>query len=452
MPPPTSGPSEKGKHQPSHTYTTGTYTVSLTATGPGGEDTSTATIVARAPTPNASFTPSTTSGVSPLTVTFSNTSEHADTFLWSFGDGATSTEAEPSHTYTTGTYAVHLTAAGAGGEDVSVATIVVQAPPSPQAAFVPSAVTGTSPLAITFSNTSEHTTSYLWSFGDGATSTEAEPSHIYDTPGSYTVRLTAAGAGGEDSSAATIAVQAPTPTTPVEPTPPITPTPPVAPTSPVSPPAAQAPSASFIPSAVTGTSPLTVTFSNTSEHTTSYLWSFGDGGTSTGKGPSHIYDAPGSYTVRLTAAGPGGEATGSKKVVVTPGRPDLIVGLGVHGSKHQVGDKIVLNLSVRNKAGARTAQGVKLQLTVKGLIFVSLKNSGLVCHPAKTRVLCTAALLPAGGRVSGRVIVRVVSAGTLPITLSAKSKAIDANGTDNKASQTIIAKTWTIAKPARSTR
>src|SRR4030095_3600753 len=94
---------------PSHVYAAaGTYTVSLTVTGPGGSNTQTQTnyIVVSAPAPVAQFTGSPTSGTTPLTVNFSNTSTGSITsYAWTFGDGGTSTLASPSHIYSAaGTY------------------------------------------------------------------------------------------------------------------------------------------------------------------------------------------------------------------------------------------------------------------------------------------------------------------------------------------------------------
>lgn len=51
------------------------------------------------------------------------------------------------------------------------------------------------------------------------------------------------------------------------------------------------------------TAPLAVTFTNTSSGSSSYNWSFGDGGTSTAVSPAHTYTAPGVYNVQLVATG-----------------------------------------------------------------------------------------------------------------------------------------------------
>ena len=69
----------------------------------------------------------------------------------------------------------------------------------PVANFSASTVLGPAPLALNFINTSTGTiTSYAWTFGDGTTSTVANPTKVYSTPGSYTVGLTVTGPGGSN--------------------------------------------------------------------------------------------------------------------------------------------------------------------------------------------------------------------------------------------------------------
>lgn len=68
-------------------------------------------------------------------------------------------------------------------------------PPEPVVEFFAD-VNGTE---VTFNSTVTNASSLVWSFGDGNTSTEADPVHAYETPGNYTVTLTATGSGGEDT-------------------------------------------------------------------------------------------------------------------------------------------------------------------------------------------------------------------------------------------------------------
>jgi len=103
----------------SYTYNnTGTYSVSLTVTGPGGTDTTTKTdyITVNAVAPTAAFFGAPTSGTPDLRVKFNNTSSQYTQSSWDFGDGNTSTDDSPVHTYTTaGDYDVSLTVTGEGG-------------------------------------------------------------------------------------------------------------------------------------------------------------------------------------------------------------------------------------------------------------------------------------------------------------------------------------------------
>jgi len=94
------------------------------ATGTCGSDTASRTITVN-PVPVAGFAWQALS----LTVTFTNTSQHASAFLWEFGDGLTSTLASPTHTYPmTGTYDVTLQATGPCGEDRHTSTIWIGVP------------------------------------------------------------------------------------------------------------------------------------------------------------------------------------------------------------------------------------------------------------------------------------------------------------------------------------
>ncbi len=71
---------------------------------------------------------------------------------------------------------------------------------SPSASFSAAATSGLAPLQVTFTNTSTgDISSYAWDFGDGDTSTEANPVHGYQEAGTYTVSLTVEGSGGSDT-------------------------------------------------------------------------------------------------------------------------------------------------------------------------------------------------------------------------------------------------------------
>ena len=120
-------------------------------------------------------------------------------YLWDFGDGQTSTQANPSHVYTsTGSFTVTLTVTdNKAAEDSKVTTATItdstaNQPPVAKANGPYQTVLGSS---IQFSSNGSNDpdgsiTQFLWDFGDGQTSTLSQPSHTYNSIGSYNVSLT----------------------------------------------------------------------------------------------------------------------------------------------------------------------------------------------------------------------------------------------------------------------
>jgi microbial collagenase len=162
--------------------------------------------------PTANFTAS----VSGLTAQFSNASSDSDGTIasssWNFGDGTTSTATSPSKTYTTaGTYTVTLTVTDNLGlkSTVKSSTVTVGGTASnvaPNANFT-FAVNG---LTAAFTNSSTDSdgtiAAHSWSFGDGTTSTLANPSKTYSVAGTYSVALTVTDNKGAKSTAKTSSV------------------------------------------------------------------------------------------------------------------------------------------------------------------------------------------------------------------------------------------------------
>jgi PKD repeat protein len=115
---------------PAFTYTTpGTYTVTLTATNGAGIDSEVKngyiTVLEAPAPPVAAFTSNKRSGAAPLTVRFTDSSSGSSpmTYSWNFGDGGTSSDQNPTHTYTaTGSYTVSLRATNSLGTDVATTT------------------------------------------------------------------------------------------------------------------------------------------------------------------------------------------------------------------------------------------------------------------------------------------------------------------------------------------
>ncbi|MCP4091798.1 MAG: PKD domain-containing protein, partial [Gammaproteobacteria bacterium] len=122
---------------------------------------------------DANFSGNPITGTSPLTVYFTDQSSNSPTsWLWDFGDGLTSSQQNPGHTYSSvGYYTVSLTATNSYGSDTEVKTdyIVVN---TPVADFSGSPSNGTAPLNVSFTDQSQNNpTSWQWDFGDGGSST-----------------------------------------------------------------------------------------------------------------------------------------------------------------------------------------------------------------------------------------------------------------------------------------
>ncbi len=275
----------------SHTYArAGVYTVRLQVSGSNGQDVLTRTnyVTATAPSaPVAGFTGTPRVGPAPLTVYFTDESiGNVEERLWDFGDGVTSTLANPSHVYSaTGEYTVSLTVRGSGLEDVESKTRYVQVSDDPLiAAFSANPTAGPAPLTVHFTDDSYgEVTGWLWHFGDGVTSTQQHPVHTYATHGSYTVRLTISGPEGSDTLTQTHFIEA----------------------------YADA-EANFEGGPLEGPAPLAVTFTDLSVGSyTTCAWEFGDGSDGGTCTPGqHTYTAPGTYTVTLTVdGGAGGRST-----------------------------------------------------------------------------------------------------------------------------------------------
>ncbi|MBK9320231.1 MAG: PKD domain-containing protein [Bacteroidetes bacterium] len=140
--------------------------------------------------PVASFSVPSSQGCVPFNVQFNNTSINAVSYQWSFGNGNTSTLANPSNVFTiAGTYTVTLTAFSSNGSSNSYSSqIIVQ--PKPAANFSVDINSGCQNSQIfTFTNLSTNFDSCNWDFGDGTTSNVLNPTHIYNLSGTFNVIL-----------------------------------------------------------------------------------------------------------------------------------------------------------------------------------------------------------------------------------------------------------------------
>ncbi len=265
-------------HNPTHVYNTaGFYTVTFVA----GSGPSALTVIREnyihVANSNMGFEADVTYGAPPLTVHFTNLSLGNPIFWgWDFGDGGISMDRNPVHTYNTvGTYPVMLLAFYGTRTDtliyddyINVVNQVLDA------RFTSNVTSGTVPLQVQFTDQSLGSpTSWLWNFGDGTTSTVQSPGHTYESGGTYTVSLAVSKGAVVDSLSRQdfITVNS-------------------------------AIDARFTSNVTSGTVPLQVQFTDQSLGSpTSWLWNFGDGGTSTQQNPTHTYNTVGIYDVSLTA-------------------------------------------------------------------------------------------------------------------------------------------------------
>jgi PKD repeat protein len=161
-------------------------------------------------TPTANFTFS----ANGLTVTFTDTSTDAGGTIghhaWTFGDGGTSTAANPTHTYTAGgTYSVTetVTDSGNGSTSSKTSAVTVSASGGTPVANFTYTISG---LTVNFTDTSTDSGGSIgqhsWNFGDGSTSAAANPSHTYASAGTYSVSETVTDSVSNQSSTKTVSI------------------------------------------------------------------------------------------------------------------------------------------------------------------------------------------------------------------------------------------------------
>jgi PKD repeat protein len=272
------GINDTEERNPVHEFTTiGTHTVNLTAINQNGTDLKSATItVTQKPEsvlPVANFTAN-------LTVQFTDISTNNPTqWKWDFGDGTNSTKQNPLHVYDReGTYTVTLVATNDAGSSYvrSMVITVTRLLTVPVANFTANITEGYAPLTVQFTDTSTNSpTQWNWNFGDGTTSTEQNPVHVFSGEETYNVTLVAINNDGSSNPKSMNIKVNHVPTSPV---------------------------ASFSANTSEGSSPLAVQFTDTSTNSpTQWNWDFGDGTTSTKQHPVHVFNGEGTYSVTLVA-------------------------------------------------------------------------------------------------------------------------------------------------------
>ena len=251
------------------------------------------------------FLADTTSGQVPLVVSFADSSSGPVTgWSWAFGDGDTSSVQNPIHTYaSSGVFGVELAVMGTGGvvDTTRKDSLITVRPFADFSAFPTS---GLDSVIVAFQDSSRGgATSWSWDFGDGETSTDQNPEHIYRVPGAYTVGLTVGAQGGSDTIEKPDLIEVKSGIL-----------------------------ADFNADSTAGRSPLNVAFVDSSRGSVvSWSWSFGDGDSSAIQNPSHTYIDPGIYTVSLGVTGSGGESDTTTKASYVRVAPiaDFVVDVSV---------------------------------------------------------------------------------------------------------------------------
>ncbi len=189
-----------GINPPPHTYETWgppeedfQYFVTLYVNNDNCADTIQKNLILRPARPVALYTPSIRESCSPLIVYFVNNSQFADTYLWDFGDGITSTEFEPNHTFVEpGYYNVSLTVWGDGGDREYFSVFRVYENPVAMFAVAPQRVS-LPEARVHMYNLSTDADEYIWDFGDGSLPPyrfSRDPVHTYNEIGEFRVSLT----------------------------------------------------------------------------------------------------------------------------------------------------------------------------------------------------------------------------------------------------------------------
>ena len=264
--------------------------------------------------PNAGFNVTTNDLVASFTDT-STDDGSIDSWSWDFGDGGSSSQQNPTHSYAVaGSYTVTLTVTDDQGETGNVSQQVTLTAPAannpPSASFSVNVSELTANFTDSSSDADGNVVSWSWDFGDGATSTDQNPSHSYASGGNYNVTLTVT----DDDGATAQSSQSVTATEPATNNP---------------------PSADFSYSV----DELSASFSDNSSDPdgnssiASRSWSFGDGGTSSQTNPSHAYASAGTYNVTLTVTDDEGDSDSITKSVTVTAPPPAEISLSASASR-----------------------------------------------------------------------------------------------------------------------
>lgn len=248
---------------------------------------------------NVDFTASTTNPCKNAPLVFQDISTPGSFSIvnryWDFGDGtqASTTSDTITHSFNnSGPYTIKLVVTDANGCKDSLTKVHFVYSHKPTAQFHTGDTIVCAGDTVNFTNNSGGTSfTSFWQFGDGGTSFNITPWHIYSSVGNYTVKLTITDSFGcKDSMTRVNYVKV------------------------------QKPTAAFTMSdTVADCPPITVYMTNTSTNSVSYAWTFGNNNQSSFTNPSTTYTYPGVYTVRLVATNVAGCKDSTTKTVTVNG-------------------------------------------------------------------------------------------------------------------------------------
>ncbi|HEY7613574.1 MAG TPA: PKD domain-containing protein [Gemmatimonadales bacterium] len=302
--------------------------------------------------PNAMFTPTCASGACRFADGSTDPDGTVSSWQWNFGDGTSSTQRNPSHTFASaGTYDVRLTVTDdRGGQGTSMKQVTAEDPPNaPPTADLTWTCTG---LDCSFTDASSDNdgsiTAWAWTLGDGETSDVANPSHTYGAEGTYTVSLAVTDDEGAPSAPVSKQVTVRLPGSNVNPV------------------------AAFTSSCTDLTCNFTDQSTDEDGRVALWSWSFGDGTTSAAQNPSRTYASGGTYSVTLVVTDDeGGTQQHSASVTVAappPPPPPSSITLAASGFTSLTKHSIRYNWS--------GAVGAKVDLYRNGVKVVSTANDG----------------------------------------------------------------------------
>ena len=256
--------------------------------------------VTPSPLPIADFSASPSEGPVPLTVSFTDESSGSGIteWKWNFGDGNSTTVTNPAeknqvHQYS-GTplngYDVSLTVTNINGNDTKSRYKYILPRQGPVARINGSPTTGDAPHLVQFTDESEGIglKKWDWTFGDGESSSDQNPIHVYRNTGNYQVSLTVTDAFNQEADSSNLPVSILSP-------------PPVPPPPPPIDPELWLGFVDFNATPVNGSYPLTVEINDTSggPDIISYQWVLSDDNRTvlTDRNITHVFENPGTYNV-----------------------------------------------------------------------------------------------------------------------------------------------------------